>query len=100
MIDDNVIYPYGAALDANGNSLCPNSPYYFFCPDGSYEIYDYRSPGELRINATGEALASGIVKTGAIVHHVTGGGSLFRRMVDLSPTIVYYAAGSGEHLQA
>ncbi len=54
LIDDNVIWPYGPALDANGNSLCPNSPYYFFCPDGSYEIYDYRSPGELRIDALGE----------------------------------------------
>ena len=49
LIDDNVIWPYGPALDADGNSLCPDSPYYFFCPDGSYEIYDYRSPGELRI---------------------------------------------------
>ena len=26
LIDDNVIWPYGAALDADGNSLCPNSP--------------------------------------------------------------------------
>jgi iron complex outermembrane receptor protein len=54
LIDDNVIWPYGAALDSNGNSLCPNSPLYFFCPDGSYEIYDYRSPGELRIDTLGE----------------------------------------------
>jgi iron complex outermembrane receptor protein len=93
LIDDNVIWPYGAALDANGNSLCPNSPLYFFCPDGSYEIYDYRSPGELRIDAVGEALVLGHFTTGKISHDVVGGGSLFHRSVDLSPTIVYTPLG-------
>ncbi len=93
LIDDNVIWPYGAALDANGNSLCPNSPYYFFCPDGSYEIYDYRSPGELRIDAVGDALMQGHMQTGKVSHDVVGGGSLFHRSVDLSPTIVYTPIG-------
>lgn len=93
LIDDNVIYPYGAALDAGGNSLCPDSPYYFFCPDGSYEIYDYRSPAELRIDALGEALVQGHFTTGKIRHDVIIGGSLFHRSVDLSPTIVYTPLG-------
>jgi iron complex outermembrane recepter protein len=93
LIDDNVIWPYGAALDANGNSLCPNSPIYFFCPDGSYEIYDYRSPEELRIDAVGEALIDGTVRTGAIANHLVAGGSILHRMVDLSPTIVDTALG-------
>jgi iron complex outermembrane receptor protein len=93
LIDDNVIWPYGAALDSNGNSLCPNSPLYFFCPDGSYEIYDYRSPGELRIDTLGEALLLGHFTTGKISHDVVGGGSLFHRSVDLSPTIVYAPLG-------
>ena len=93
LIDDNVIWPYGPALDANGNSLCPSSPSYFFCPDGSYEIYDYRSPGELRIDALGEALLLGHFTTGKVSHDVIGGGSLFHRSVDLSPTIVYTPLG-------
>jgi iron complex outermembrane recepter protein len=93
LIDDNVIYPYGAALDADGNSLCPDSPYYFFCPDGSYEIYDYRSPGELRIDAVGEGIVHGHFTTGKISHDVVGGGSLFHRSVDLSPTVVYTPLG-------
>ena len=93
LIDDNVIWPYGAALDAGGNSLCPNSPLYFFCPDGSYEIYDYRSPGELRIDADGEALLLGHFTTGSVSHDVVVGGSLFHRSVDLSPTIVYAPVG-------
>ena len=93
LIDDNVIWPYGSALDENGNSLCPNSPLYFFCPDGSYEIYDYRSPGELRIDAVGEALLLGHFTTGKISHDVVGGGSLFHRSVDLSPSVVYTPLG-------
>jgi iron complex outermembrane recepter protein len=93
LIDDNVIYPYGPALDSEGNSLCPDSPYYFFCPDGSYEIYDYRSPGELRIDSAAEALLVGHFKTGKISHDVVGGGSLFHRSVDLASQIVYEPLG-------
>lgn len=93
LIDDNVIWPYGPALDAEGNSLCPDSPYYFFCPDGSYEAYDYRSPGELRIDTTGEALLVGHFATGKIGHDVVGGGSLFHRSVDLSSATVYTPIG-------
>jgi len=95
LIDDNVIWPYGPALDANGNSLCPSAvpSYNFFCPDGSYEIYDYRSPGELRIDALGEALVLGHFTTGKITHDVVAGGSLFHRSVDLSSNIVYQPLG-------
>jgi iron complex outermembrane recepter protein len=93
LIDDNVIWPYGPALDETGNSLCPDSPYYFFCPDGSYEIYDYRSPGELRIDSTGEALLIGHFTTGKISHDVVAGGSLFHRSVDLSSATVYVPLG-------
>ncbi|MGB6973654.1 MAG: TonB-dependent receptor [Terracidiphilus sp.] len=107
LIDDNVIWPYGAALDADGNSLCRDAPYYFFCPDGSYEIYDYRSPGELRINVVGQALLQGHFRTGAIEHDVVGGGSLFHRSVALSPAnlspplgIVYAALGTENLYQA
>jgi len=94
LIDDNVIYPYGPALDSAGNSLCPDSPWYFFCPDGSYEIYDYRSPGELRVDSNGEALLIGHFTTGKISHDVVGGGSLFHRSVDLSSSIVYTPIGA------
>jgi iron complex outermembrane receptor protein len=94
LIDDNVIYPYGAALAADGvTSLCPNSPIYFYCPDGSYEAYDYRSPGELRIDAIGEAIGMGQIRTGHVTQDVVFGGSLFDRGVDLSPDIIYSPIG-------
>jgi iron complex outermembrane receptor protein len=84
LIQDNVIYAYGTPFDANGNVDCPgapNAPAYFFCPDGSYGIYDYRDPGELRIDAMAEALVSGHLRTGSITHDVTAGGGLFLRSV-------------------
>ncbi len=86
LIQDNVIYAYGTPYDASGNVACPgapDAPFYFFCPDGSYGIYDYRDPNELRIDAQAEALVTGHVKTGAITHDLTGGGNLFLRSVQL-----------------
>jgi len=84
LIQDNVIYAYGAPYDANGNVDCPgapNAPAYFFCPDGSYGIYDYRDPGELRIDAVGEAMLNGSVRTGDVTHNITVGTELFLRSV-------------------
>jgi iron complex outermembrane receptor protein len=86
LIDDNVVYAYGTPFDSNGNVDCPgapDAPAYFFCPDGWYGIYDYRSPGELRIDAQAQALVTGHVKTGTVTHDLTGGGELFLRSVQL-----------------
>jgi iron complex outermembrane receptor protein len=81
LIDDNVIYPYGCEYQAVCTDLGGTSPDYYFTPDGSYDIYDYRNPGELRIDAQAEALVTGHVKTGVLTHDLTGGGELFRRSV-------------------
>ena len=84
LIQDNVIYAYGSSLDADGNANCPNAPNapaYFFCPDGTYGIYDYRNPGELRIDAEAQALATGHIKTGAIEQDLAAGGEIFLRSV-------------------
>jgi iron complex outermembrane receptor protein len=85
LIDDNVVYPYGNSVAA---------PYYFFAPDGTYDIYDYRNPGELRINAQAEALITGHVKTGPITHDLSGGGELFRRSVQQPQHSVNFYVGS------
>ncbi|MGA3050232.1 MAG: TonB-dependent receptor [Terracidiphilus sp.] len=84
LIEDNVIYAYGTPFDANGNVSCPNAPdapAYFFCPDGSYGIYDYRDPGELRKDEVAEAILTGHVKTGPVIHDVAAGGEVFLRSV-------------------
>jgi iron complex outermembrane recepter protein len=85
LIQDNVIYAYGSSIDPNtylpNCPNAPNAPEYFFCPDGTYGIYDYRDPGELRIDAIGEAMLAGRVKTGAIAHNIVIGTELFLRSV-------------------
>ncbi len=85
LIQDNVIYAYGSSIDPNtylpNCPNAPNAPAYFFCPDGTYGIYDYRDPGELRIDAVAEAMLVGHVKTGAITHNIVIGAELFLRSV-------------------
>ncbi|MGD0732680.1 MAG: TonB-dependent siderophore receptor, partial [Terracidiphilus sp.] len=90
LIQDNVIYAYGSSMaydpsdgayDIPNCPGAPNAPAYFFCPDGTYGIYDYRDPGELRIDAVAEGILSGHVKTGPITQDLAGGGELFLRSV-------------------
>jgi iron complex outermembrane receptor protein len=91
LIQDNVIYVYGTPFDANGNVDCPgapDAPAYFFCPQvpgvtdgGDYGIYDYRDPGELRIDAEVEAMVTGHIRTGAVTQDITAGGVVFLRSV-------------------
>jgi iron complex outermembrane receptor protein len=84
LIQDNVIYAYGPSFDADDNVSCPgapDAPAYFFCPDGTYGIYDYRDPNELRMDAVAEAMATGRLQTGKIEQDVTVGGELFLRSV-------------------
>jgi iron complex outermembrane receptor protein len=80
LIDDNVVYAYGCY---NESECVPgsSSPPWFFAPDGTYDIYDYRDPGELRKDAQAEALLTGHIKTGAISQDIVGGGEIFLRSV-------------------
>ena len=80
LINDNVIYAYGCYYEAECNT--GSAPYpWFFAPDGTYDIYDYRDPGELRIDAQAEAMVTGQIKTGAVRQDLTAGGELFLRSV-------------------
>ena len=71
LIDDNVIYPYGcyyeAACDPTQGGTAPP---YFFAPDGTYDIYDYRDPGERRADALGEVIAAGAYQDWAAMLHI------------------------------
>ncbi len=80
LIQDNVIYAYGCYYETECNS--GTAPYpWFFAPDGTYDIYDYRDPGELRMDADAEFLVNGLVKSGAIRQSLSFGGELFLRSV-------------------
>jgi len=80
LINDNVIYAYGCYYEAECNT--GSAPYpWFFAPDGTYDIYDYRDPGELRIDAQAQAIVTGHIKSGAVSQDLTAGGELFLRSV-------------------
>jgi len=80
LIDDNVVYAYGCYNEAECVAGGPAPPW-FFAPDGTYDIYDYRDPGELRIDAQAEVLTVGHIKSGPISQDLAGGGELFLRSV-------------------
>jgi len=80
LIDDNVVYAYGCYYEDACNVPGGPAPW-FFAPDGTYDIYDYRNPGELRVNAVGRALVMGTVKTGAVTQEIAFGGEVFHRNV-------------------
>ena len=99
LIDDNVVYAYGCGYEAACDGSPGSAPSYFFAPDGSFDIYDYRDPGELRIDALAEALVTGDIKTGALRHELAAGGEIFLRSVQqpgappagASPSVQYGA---------
>jgi len=80
LIQDNVIYAYGCYYEAECNTGSAPDPF-FFAPDGTYDIYDYRDPGELRIDAEAEAMLTGHIHTGAVTQDITAGGVVFLRSV-------------------
>ncbi len=80
LIQDNVIYAYGCYYEAECNT--GSTPYpWFFSPDGTYDIYDYRDPNELRIDGEAEAMTMGHIKTGVVTQDVAAGGEIFLRSV-------------------
>jgi len=93
LIDDNVVYAYGCYNEAECSVPGGPAPW-FFAPDGTYDIYDYRDPGELRVDAQAEALVTGHIKTGSVTHDLTGGGELFLRSVQQPSSSVYDPVGS------
>jgi iron complex outermembrane receptor protein len=90
LLNDNIAWPYGCYYAAScANSATP----YFFSPTGDYDVYDYRSPGEVRINDQLQAILQGQVKIGRLTNDVAIGTSLQRRSVNL-PNPVYTYVGT------
>jgi iron complex outermembrane receptor protein len=90
LLDDNIAWPYGCYYAAScADSITP----YFFSLTGDYDVYDYRSPGEVRINDQLQAILQGQVKIGHVTNDVAIGTSLQRRSVNL-PAPVYTYVGT------
>jgi iron complex outermembrane recepter protein len=97
LLDDNIAYPYGCYYQAVCNTGSTPPPY-FFAPNGDYDVYDYRSPGEVRINDQFEAILSGRVKTGWVTNDVAIGTSLQRRSVNLPNAVFDYVGTENIYL--
>ena len=92
VINDNVAFAYGcfyAPQCATGDY-----PGQFFAPNGDYDIYDFRSPGDTRQNDEVRAVLKGGFDTGSLSHEMTLGASAFRRTLDQRP-YVYDYVGTG-----
>ena len=91
-IDDNVAFAYGCFYSPDCASSA--TPGYFFAPNGDYDIYDFRSPGDTRQNDEVRAVLRGSFDTGAVGHELSLGASAFRRTLDQRP-YVYDYVGTG-----
>ena len=87
-INDNVAFAYGCFY----SPACASgaTPGYFFAPNGDYDVYDFRSPGDTRVNDEVRAVLKGSFDTGAIGHEISLGASAFRRTLDQRPYVYDY----------
>ena len=69
--DDRIAFPFGC-FDPNP---APNGTYYAdrYCPNGNFDLYDFRSDGERRRSDALDLNLSGRLHTGAIEHAVSAG---------------------------
>lgn len=95
VIDDNVAFAYGcyyAAGCADGSV-----PGNYFAPNGDYDIYDYRSPGDTRRNLEFRGELRGAFDTGAVSHALSIGADRFERTVDKRRNVNEYVGTANIH---
>lgn len=88
VIQDNVAFAYGCFyVEACYDGGYPGN---FFAPDGSYDIYDYRSPDDTRRSDEARTLLVGRFGTGAVRHTFSLGLDAVRRTIDQRPDVNEY----------
>lgn len=92
VIDDYVAFVYGCSYAAQCAS--GEAPPWYFAPNGDFDIYDYRSPDDTRINDEMRAVVQGAIGEGSISHEITFGASAYRRSIDRR-AYVYDYIGTG-----
>ncbi len=80
VIDDNVAFAYGCFYSSDCSSGA--TPGWYFAPNGDYDIYDFRSPDDTRVNDEARAVLEGHLDTGTLSHELSLGSSAFRRTID------------------
>lgn len=87
VINDNVAFAYGCFYAPACASGAPGN---FFAPNGDYDVYDYRSPGDTRVSDEARVTLEGHFTTGALSHELTAGASAFRRTIDRRTEVYDY----------
>ncbi|RZJ07001.1 MAG: TonB-dependent siderophore receptor [Rubrivivax sp.] len=87
--DDRLAYAYGCTA-ADGETYYPDR----FCPDGTYDLYDFRSENEHRDTTSLDISATGPVQLAGLRHDVTVGG-LASRFKSRFQRQAYNWAGTG-----
>ena len=82
-INDRLAYPYGCSADSSGASGT-------FCSGGQFDVYDFRSDGEVRRNDHLQTGLSGKNTIGAIKHQWTVGVSELKRSVYKGASVYEY----------
>lgn len=79
VIDDYSSFAWGCYGSAScASSAVPN----YFSPEGDYDVYDFRNPGDTRRNDELQAALAGRFDSGPFSHELTVGTSAFRRLLD------------------
>ncbi|HEV2538631.1 MAG TPA: TonB-dependent siderophore receptor [Frateuria sp.] len=87
VINDNVAFAYGCFYSP---ACVSGEPGNFFTPNGDYDVYDYRSPDDTRIDDEARATLEGHFDTGGASHQLTLGASAFRRLNDQRADVYDY----------
>lgn len=66
--DDRLAYPFGC-WDAGSETYYADR----YCPNGDFDLYDYRSENERRTTEAAQLRLSGTVETGAVKHQLSFG---------------------------
>jgi iron complex outermembrane receptor protein len=82
-INDRLAYPYGCSADSSGASGT-------FCSGGQFDVYDFRSDGEVRRNDHVQIGLSGKSTIGEIKHQWTLGVSELKRSVYKGASVYEY----------
>ena len=86
---DRAAFPFGCT-DANGKDYYGDR----YCPNGDFDLYDYRSDNEHRSTTAGQVQLKGQIETGSIKHSL-GMGLMASRVRDRFDMQAYNFSGTG-----
>ncbi|MBT9487365.1 MAG: TonB-dependent siderophore receptor [Rubrivivax sp.] len=87
--DDRIAFPFGCYDAAAGTYYADR-----YCPDGSFDLYDFRSENERRRTDALDLQFAGLLRTGGLSHDVRA-GVMFSQRQDRFQRQAYNYTGSG-----